>query len=208
MTTPLRRDDVKVEIIRQSIVKDLNDDDLICADGDGLIGETADEEEDDIDTSVDLLGVGWLLALGGVIPYSTSGAGLQWCCWVGGGLLQWWFVAFWYCLCCIFFSGGEGNDHASSPLLLISLPFLPLAISFDGVLPCSSLGLGCISFCWLGDAVGSISEDPQGLMPHVVATLVEQQLVWCSNSYRFGTVAWCRATIVVLVLEACCLMRQ
>ncbi|KAL6976773.1 hypothetical protein U1Q18_025559, partial [Sarracenia purpurea var. burkii] len=54
MTTPLRRDDVEVEIIRQSVVEDVNDDDLICADGDGLMGETADEEEDDFDTSVDV----------------------------------------------------------------------------------------------------------------------------------------------------------
>ncbi|KAL6966583.1 hypothetical protein U1Q18_032364, partial [Sarracenia purpurea var. burkii] len=47
-------DDVEVEIIRQSVVEDVNDDDLICADGDGLMGETADEEEDDFDTSVDV----------------------------------------------------------------------------------------------------------------------------------------------------------
>ncbi|KAL6961320.1 hypothetical protein U1Q18_039088 [Sarracenia purpurea var. burkii] len=46
--------DVEVEIMRQSVVEDVNDDDLICADGDGLMGETADEEEYDFDTSVDV----------------------------------------------------------------------------------------------------------------------------------------------------------
>ncbi|KAL6976422.1 hypothetical protein U1Q18_025210 [Sarracenia purpurea var. burkii] len=47
-------DDVDVEIIRQYLVEGVNDDDLICADGDGLMGETADEEEDNLYTSVDL----------------------------------------------------------------------------------------------------------------------------------------------------------